>query len=182
MARKNCGALVCERAEELCHGTTPRLAVPIRSPRWAWATTALALVALGMLGVRYGVRHSLDLRPPIAQSAIEFFRPLWFQSEPPEQAPQQAPSLPPQTELAVYTEGDRAGEDRPVLEPPPPDGASLFEDEEIPVDGQDLMEESLLDDLRNAFEELMDKLGVSKEELTKDKEGSEEGGNGGGAR
>ena len=51
-----------------------RSAVPLTMPRALYATGILAMVAFGMLGVRYGMRRSLDLRPPISQVLVDLFR------------------------------------------------------------------------------------------------------------
>jgi hypothetical protein len=163
--------LVIERATELCEGPTAEQAVPLRAPRWAWIPAALAVCAVGMLGVRYGVHNSLDLRPPIAESAIRFLRPLWFGSPDPEPPGVKTPNSSPQTELASYVQPERPGEDRRPPEPTPQEHASLFEDEEIAP--QEYAEDpSLFDQLKDALKELMDRLGMDKEELT---EKAEEG-------
>lgn len=54
-------------AEHLATGVDLRTAAPLAAPRRVWALALLGMVAFAMLGVRYGVRRSLDLRPPIAQ-------------------------------------------------------------------------------------------------------------------
>lgn len=49
-------------------------AVPWRLPRSIYASLALALVAGGMIGIRYGIDHRLDLRRPIANLQFDTFR------------------------------------------------------------------------------------------------------------
>lgn len=49
-------------------------AAPFHWPRYSYGTLAMALVAFGMIGVRYGVNRSLDLRRPIARFEFDTFR------------------------------------------------------------------------------------------------------------
>jgi hypothetical protein len=51
-----------------------RQAAPLVTPRGLYVAGVLALVASGMLGVRYGLHRSLDLRAPIAPGLSELFR------------------------------------------------------------------------------------------------------------
>ena len=67
-----------EIAERLLRETDIRTAVPYAFPRRLYAVGALAIVAFAMIGVRYGVRHSLDLRPPLVPAVLNL-----FQSQPP---------------------------------------------------------------------------------------------------
>lgn len=61
-------------AEKLAAELPLSQAIPWYLPRSSYATLALALVACGMIGVRYGVRHNLDLRQPIARFQFDTFR------------------------------------------------------------------------------------------------------------
>ena len=49
----------------------PRPAFP--RARTLYVNVALALLAFGMFGLRYGVQHNLDLRPPLVRIAFEGF-------------------------------------------------------------------------------------------------------------
>jgi hypothetical protein len=60
-------------AEAESRGLDPRLAVPFCRPAALRVAAALCLAALGLLALRYGVRGSLDLRPPIARIVFEGF-------------------------------------------------------------------------------------------------------------
>jgi len=62
-------------AERLASTVSLASVVPLALPRTSYLALSLVLVAFGMLGLRYGVRHSLDLRPPIAQINLDTFRP-----------------------------------------------------------------------------------------------------------
>jgi hypothetical protein len=61
-------------AEEIAAKTDPRAALPFVMPRSIYATSALMMIALAMLGVRYGVRRNLDLRPPVVEALLDVFR------------------------------------------------------------------------------------------------------------
>ena len=61
-------------AESTSRGVDPCQAVPYRRPAALRVAAALCLAALGLLALRYGVRGSLDLRPPIARIVFEGFR------------------------------------------------------------------------------------------------------------
>jgi len=64
-----------ESAEQHCRNADVRLALPFAFPKRAYAAAAVALVAVSMFGLRYGLLRTLDLAPPIAQSLFEFDRP-----------------------------------------------------------------------------------------------------------
>jgi hypothetical protein len=55
-----------EQASRLCPQVDVRIAVPYRAPRALYASLALLLVAGSLFALRYGLSHSLDLRPPLA--------------------------------------------------------------------------------------------------------------------
>lgn len=94
---------VAQGASRLCGTITPKAAVPLRAPRYLARTAAVALVACGLFGVRYGVRGSLDLRPPILNSMIGFFQPRQV-AEARKPAAKRPPYLPPQTGVQVDPE------------------------------------------------------------------------------
>ena len=50
-------------------------AVPVMMPKHGYACAALVVAAAAMLGVRYGVLHTMDLSAPLAQVDFEFFSP-----------------------------------------------------------------------------------------------------------
>ena len=92
--------LVAVRAAQLSRTIPPESAVPARAPHYVYRTAALALVACLMFGIRYSVRGSLDLRPPLMQSVIDFFRPARLGAQARKAAAQRAAKLPPQQGLS----------------------------------------------------------------------------------
>jgi hypothetical protein len=64
-----------EEAAKLATDVAVPDVMPFTMPRTAYAVLALALAAGGLLALRYGIRHSLDLRPPIAEAMFDFFQP-----------------------------------------------------------------------------------------------------------
>ncbi len=62
-------------AEKLAATVDPRIAFPYHTPRALQLAGVLVVAAFTLLGLRYGIRRSLDLRPPIAQAMIDFFQP-----------------------------------------------------------------------------------------------------------
>jgi hypothetical protein len=96
--------LVAVRAAELSRSIPPESAVPARAPHYVYRTAALALVACLMFGIRYGVRGSLDLRPPLMESVIDFFRPSRLGAQARKAAAQRAAKLPPQQGLSLDQE------------------------------------------------------------------------------
>lgn len=63
-------ATVEDQAEAKLHPGDAERAMPIIVPRTAWSALALVLMCGGMLGLRYGMLHTLDLSRPLAR--IEF--------------------------------------------------------------------------------------------------------------
>ncbi len=61
------------RAEELAAGVNSASVFPLRTPRILYAVAGVALVAFGMFAVRYGVTHSLDLKPSLVKIAFDTF-------------------------------------------------------------------------------------------------------------
>lgn len=151
--------LVFERASQLCGRIAAKAAVPIRVPRSAYAAAALALVALGMFSIRYIVRGSLDLRPPLMPSVVDLFRPSWLIAE--SQKPAPRAGLPRELEGARY--GEPAAKHGGAKAPEDSIGTGQKE-----VTGQGDSERSgenssLLEKLRDAFQEMMDKLKIREE-------------------
>jgi hypothetical protein len=54
------------QAQRLCPEVDVRTAIPFRMPRTAYASVALLMVASSLFALRYGLSHSLDLKPPLA--------------------------------------------------------------------------------------------------------------------
>lgn len=50
-------------------------AVPVKVPKYGYVCVALMAAAAGMMGIRYGVLHTMDLSKPLAQVDFEFFTP-----------------------------------------------------------------------------------------------------------
>lgn len=63
------------QAEERIRSADVTRAVPLVMPRQGYAAVALVLAAFGMLGVRYGVLHTLDLSAPLARIDMPGFNP-----------------------------------------------------------------------------------------------------------
>jgi hypothetical protein len=55
------------QAQRLCRQVDVKAAIPFRFPRTGYASAALLLLASSLFGLRYGLSHSLDLRPPLAR-------------------------------------------------------------------------------------------------------------------
>jgi hypothetical protein len=163
--------LVFERATKLCGRMTAKAAAPIRVPRSAYAATALALAALGMFSIRYFVRGSLDLRPPLMPSVTHFFRPAWLIAVSRKPAPQAGLPRDPQ--------GARSG--KPGARQ---DGAAAREDSigtgQKGATGQGDNEQSgqassLLEKLRDAIQGVMDKLKTREAAGKQMQQGKEKG-------
>jgi hypothetical protein len=58
------------QAESRLHEDDAVRAIPLKMPRSAYVSVALLLMCLGMVGLRYGLLHTLDLSKPLAR--IEF--------------------------------------------------------------------------------------------------------------
>ncbi len=163
--------LVFERASQLCGRMAAKAAAPIRVPRSAYAATALALVALGMFSIRYLVRGSLDLRLPLVPSVVDFFRPAWLIAESRKAAPQAG--LPRDLESTRSGEADARQAGAKALE-------YRMGADQKGVTGQGGNEQSgedssLLEKLRDAVQEMMDKL-KTREEADQDGEAASENG------
>ena len=63
-------------AESLAAGLDASIAAPFELPRAAYIAATVTTVAFVLLGIRYGVRHNLDLRAPIADAVLDVFRPI----------------------------------------------------------------------------------------------------------
>jgi hypothetical protein len=60
-------------AEALARGADVRRGVPFLAPRTYYLNAALAIAVIGMVGLRYGINRSLDLRPSLVHIAFEGF-------------------------------------------------------------------------------------------------------------
>lgn len=65
--------IVEQEAIHRVHTGDVERALPLAFPRSGYAACALALTALVVFGVRYGITRSLDLRPPIANITFDTF-------------------------------------------------------------------------------------------------------------
>lgn len=68
-------AVVEAQLEGLIHPKDVRRAVPLAMPRAAYAALGLAAAALGLVGVRYGLLQTLDVRQPIADLHWDVWAP-----------------------------------------------------------------------------------------------------------
>lgn len=66
-------AAQAKQAEDAARTVDLRMALPFEMPKTAYITAALALVALTMFGVRYGMTKSLDLKPSLVAMAFDNF-------------------------------------------------------------------------------------------------------------
>lgn len=62
-----------EQAERLAATVDARRAVPYSMPRTVWLVVALALAAVTLFALRYGLNRKLDLRPPLANMLRQQF-------------------------------------------------------------------------------------------------------------
>ena len=60
-------------AERLAQSADIGRGLPFLKPRTLYINAALAVLACGMFGLRYGLQRSLDLRPPLVRIAFEGF-------------------------------------------------------------------------------------------------------------
>lgn len=63
------------RADEMAGQLSPELAVPMVWPKAVYAAAVLTLMAVSLLGLRYGMLHTLDLRAPVSEAIVDVFRP-----------------------------------------------------------------------------------------------------------
>jgi hypothetical protein len=73
-----------EKAERLSETAPLEQATPFRAPRSIYLMAALTLVASSFFALRYGLSHTLDLRPPLARMVFDAFHWLPNQPDPPE--------------------------------------------------------------------------------------------------
>jgi hypothetical protein len=66
-------ALQLAEADAIARTVPVQKAIPYSSPRSLYALAALGLAASGLLAVRYGISHRLDLRPPLAMMVLDVF-------------------------------------------------------------------------------------------------------------
>lgn len=112
-----------EEAERTCRTIDARHAVPFAFPSSAYVAIAMIVVAGTLLAVRYGVHHSLDLRPPITEAVFEFFRPS------PEVAELEQPAPPSPQYEPVGLPADQDGRREVPVDPEAEPTLSL---EEVP--------------------------------------------------
>jgi len=62
-----------QEAERLAQSADIGRGLPFLKPRTLYINAALAVLACGMFGLRYGLQRSLDLRPPLVRIAFEGF-------------------------------------------------------------------------------------------------------------
>ncbi|MCP5117088.1 MAG: hypothetical protein GY953_40200 [bacterium] len=117
-----------ERAEGICRGVDLKQAVPFRVPVSCYVAVLLFAGAGTMFAVRYAVRQSLDLRPPIAESLFEFYRPT-------TEATMRQPEEPPQPEYEEAAAEDARAERREGRIDPESD--STLSLEEVPEAGDE---------------------------------------------
>ncbi|MCW5977972.1 MAG: hypothetical protein KIT09_07830 [Bryobacteraceae bacterium] len=95
-------------ADRLSEATDPRAAAPFRFPSAAYAAILTFIAAGTLLAIRYGVQHSLDLRPPIVAGVVGFFRPVAeiadLKEQPKPSVPEEPTALPVRDERR---QGDR---------------------------------------------------------------------------
>jgi hypothetical protein len=66
-------AAQCDQAEQVARTVDLKAALPFALPRTAYVAGALALVALTMFGIRYGLTQSLDFKPSLVAMAFDNF-------------------------------------------------------------------------------------------------------------
>jgi hypothetical protein len=62
-----------EAAEELARSADVERGLPFFAPRTLYVNAALAAIVFSMFGVRYGINHSLDLRPSLVRIGFDGF-------------------------------------------------------------------------------------------------------------
>jgi hypothetical protein len=62
-----------EAAEELARSADVERGLPFFAPRTLYVNVALAAIVFSMFGVRYGINHSLDLRPSLVRIGFDGF-------------------------------------------------------------------------------------------------------------
>ncbi len=60
-----------EQAEQTARSVDATAVFPVKMPKALYAVGGIALVAFGMFAIRYGVIHSLDLRPSLVRIAFD---------------------------------------------------------------------------------------------------------------
>jgi hypothetical protein len=125
-------------AEQISGGVDLHLALPFRFPAAGYSAIFLLAGAVTLLGLRYGLLHTLDLRPPIATAVVGFFRPAEVAADlKREQAPKSAedptalPAADEQRREARAGDAPTSGEDlqEAASSAPSESGESLREGE-----------------------------------------------------
>jgi hypothetical protein len=128
-------AIQRRRAEELARSIDWRVAFPISSPRSMYAAGAFALLVLGMFGVRYGVKRTLDLRRPIVEIAIDRFRnPLQLLAAQ-KKTPEQKRLEEQFKQLGVSLDQETGEPKSPSLDPPPDNALELIDTPDVNNEG-----------------------------------------------
>ncbi len=147
--------LVLERAVAMCEEIKAEAAAPIRLPRTAYATLALAVAAAGLFSVRYLTHRSLDFGPPLAPAIAEIFRPSWLAAKNRKETLRGARATPAKQGLAIDPEtGEPVDPFKGAGEPAPAGQQN---------ERQAWASDSVLDKLRDAFRDMLDKLGLGDE-------------------
>jgi hypothetical protein len=68
-------SMVEAQAEERLRVEDMDRAMPVQFPKYGYACAALVMAAGGLLGLRYGILHTLDLAPPLARIDLGAFQP-----------------------------------------------------------------------------------------------------------
>jgi len=97
--------LLEQRAGERVRGVEVGTVLPLRRPRAAIPVMVLAVAAVGLFTVRYGILWTLDLRAPIAQVSFDTLTGAPVSADP-GKVP--GKSKMPQPEAMLLPEGDRA--------------------------------------------------------------------------
>lgn len=138
-----------EQAERVARTLSPSVAVPLRVPPSLYVAIVAVVAAGTVFGVRYGVRQSLDLKPPISRALVEFFRPTeemaqaWEENRTdPEAAGQQemAPDRPPRREGPLDEDSDsqlNAAESPEAGDGLPPDSNRTNDEGVDPLESSD---------------------------------------------
>src|SRR5579862_5514430 len=91
------------QAERVAAGLDTRRAIPMRMPRGIYTTALLALIAVGLFGLRYGLDRRMDLRAPLARIMQEKLGYPDAQQAARERknTPPNDPNRPPETGIAL---------------------------------------------------------------------------------
>jgi hypothetical protein len=117
-------------AEEAARGVDLKTALPFRWPRFAWVTAALCGTALTLFGIRYGVTHSLDLKPSLVEMAFEsLFSPAGKDVAEKKRTPWEKKIEEDMDKLGVQT--NQADTERSDLDPGQDNAASITDTPDV---------------------------------------------------